>query len=229
MGSKSDTVFPGWSWSLINFPISFVPLILASSMLSAAFSLAIIPVEIEASAILLNGGNENICKDIHNSLNSVFIFSFAGRVQITVAMSLLIVAQVLMQAFQNICSIRSSDFSSFYCTNLSWKSSSATRCFRVLVDCHFNNFVSLTPAKTVGTGQLYCKITIWKALVHFWEIIFECEHITKEVSQIACIVYIVVSEALQYHILCTFQKQVPTPSPDSIDCVKQQLDHFPTP
>ena len=45
-------------------------------MLSAAFSLAIIPVEIEASAILLNGGNENICKDIHNSLNSVFIFSF---------------------------------------------------------------------------------------------------------------------------------------------------------
>ena len=136
MGSKSDTVFPGWSWSLINFPISFVPLILASSMLSAAFSLAIIPVEIEASAILLNGGNENICKDIHNSLNSVFIFSFAGRVQITVAMSLLIVAQVLMQAFQNICSIRSSDFSSFYCTNLSWKSSSATRCFRVLVDCH---------------------------------------------------------------------------------------------
>ena len=167
MGSKSDTVFPGWSWSLINFPSSFVPLILASSMLSAAFSLAIIPVEIEASAILLNGGMKTFVRTSTTAWTAFSSFPLGS-------MSLLIVAQVLMQAFPNICSIRSSDFPSFYCTNLSWKSSSATRCFRVLVDCHFNNFVSLTPAKTVGTGQLYCKIFIWKALVHFWEIIFEC-------------------------------------------------------
>ena len=170
--------------------------------------------------------NGNICKDIHDSLDIVFISPDAGRVQITAF--LLIVAQVLMQAFWNICCIRRSDLPFFYSTNFGWKSSSATRCFRALVDCHFNNFVSLTPAETVGIGQLCCKMTIWKALVHFWEIILECLHIIKEVCQIACIVYIVVSAAIRYHLPCTFQKQVPTPSSDSIDCVEQQLDHFHT-
>ena len=80
--SKNDSLFPGWSRSLINFPISFIPLILPSNILSAAFSLTIIPVE-----ILINnytGWNwskchfaewvyEKICKDIHDSLNIVFI------------------------------------------------------------------------------------------------------------------------------------------------------------
>ena len=55
MGSKNDTLFPGQSRVLINFAILFIPLISASNMLSAAFSVAIIPVEIEASDISLNG------------------------------------------------------------------------------------------------------------------------------------------------------------------------------
>ena len=62
MGSKNYTVFPGWSMSLINFPISFIPLILASNMLSAVYSLTIKPVEIEASGILLNGRMKTFIK-----------------------------------------------------------------------------------------------------------------------------------------------------------------------
>lgn len=40
--------------------------------------------------------NENICKDIHESLNIFFIYPDPGRVQITVVVSLLILGQVLM-------------------------------------------------------------------------------------------------------------------------------------
>ena len=49
LGSKNDTIFAGWSRSLIHLPISFIPLILASNMLAAAFSLTIVPAEIEVA------------------------------------------------------------------------------------------------------------------------------------------------------------------------------------
>ena len=79
------------------------------------------------------------------------------------ALSLLIVAQVLMQAFSYICSTGTSDYSSFYCTNFGSKFSNATRCFRALVDCHFNNSVSLTPAECL----VLLSCTVFKLRISF--------------------------------------------------------------